>query len=128
MISGYIWTGRAEEQRSRPNAPDMAHNKDSKRGSLLLLLPPSPQTCAPTHRVLPLLVALGHFMSTETCSKLITRYFHLVGDAYLQNLLSSALTDIGKRRKKAKNGGGVSEVAKDARMILERIVGSAMPP
>ncbi len=42
-------------------------------------------------------------LSTETCSKLITRYFHLVGDAYLHELLADLLIDIGKRRKKASN-------------------------
>lgn len=80
-----------------------------------------------------------HLMSTETCSKMITRYFHLVGDAYLHELLADLLIDIGKRRKKASNKAkkghdndnvlhfGMSrdtvvEIAQDAYAIIERIV------
>lgn len=46
------------------------------------------------------MIVLLHFLSNEACSKLITRYFHMVGDAYLRELLSALLITIGKRRKK----------------------------
>jgi hypothetical protein len=45
-------------------------------------------------------VGEDRLMSTATCSKLITRFFHLVGDTYLRELLADVLIAIGKRLRK----------------------------